>query len=329
MSKYIYDDDGQIIKIEDDSIKESIGEEEYSKWQKYNEDRVRDGYSPLLYEEYQRDINNCRKIVTKERELKTIEKKRQIEFERSKDDFHKFICDNLGVFYFSVYNSLLKVDLEPQFRFRFIYLCTYLNYNNKLEYGNTKKGYRLMLERDLEEVLGLSRMETFKTKKALINANLITIEEDKTISVNKKYCVKGKIGKRDLKKGSIRIMMEGIQKLYESVSVKEHKKLALFIEILPYVNFNHNIVCSNPNESNVENIEPISITNLAKMMGYSTTQKLKKGLMDIKIDGKSLIMIATIDNKNMIVVNPLLYYKGNNIEALRGIINLFKIANRK
>lgn len=40
-------------------------------------------------------------------------------------------------------------------------------------------------------------------------------------------------------------------------------------------------------------------------------------------------MIATINNKNMIVVNPSLYYKGNNIESLKGIINLFKIADRK
>ena len=49
----------------------------------------------------------------------------------------------------------------------------------------------------------------------------------------------------------------------------------------------------------------------------------------IKINGKSLIMIANINNKNMIVVNPSLYYKGNNMEALRGIINLFKIADKK
>lgn len=332
--RYLEDDDGVLHFIVDRRVKKRITKEEdwrYKKWEEYNTNRVLKGYEPIeCYEEFLVDVLDI--VLSCDEALILEEYRKQQSYAKymgSKSEIDTLIRDNLGAFYFSIYSRLLKVDLESQYKFRFVYLCTYLNYDGKLQFGNAKKGNNLMLERDLMEVLGLSQNETIRTKKALIKANLITIEEDKTISINRKYALRGKIGNRDLRKGSIRIMMEGIQKLYESVSAKEHKKLALFIEILPYINFNHNIVCSNPNESNVEKIEPISITKLANMMGYSTTQKLKKGLMDIKIDGKSLIMIATIDNKNMIVVNPSLYYKGNNIEALRGIINLFKIANRK
>ena len=61
-------------------------------------------------------------------------------------------------------------------------------------------------------------------------------------------------------------------------------------------------------------------------MGYSTTQKLKKGLMDIKVKGQPVIMISKINNKDMLVVNPLIYYKGNDLKTMEGIINLFKMA---
>ena len=37
-------------------------------------------------------------------------------------------------------------------------------------------------------------------------------------------------------------------------------------------------------------------------------------------------MISKINNKDMLVVNPKIYYKGGNIEKMEGIINLFKIA---
>lgn len=62
------------------------------------------------------------------------------------------------------------------------------------------------------------------------------------------------------------------------------------------------------------------------MLQYSTTQKLRKGLMDLKVNGEPVIMISKINNKDMLVVNPKIYYKGGNIEKMEGIINLFKIA---
>lgn len=331
--KYLVDEGGEMHFISDRKVRRRITQEDdykFQKWEQFNLNMAKKGGKAIeCYEEFLVDILDC--VLSVEEVLKLEEYRQQqgyIKYMKSKSELDTLIRDELGVFYFNVYRNLLDVDLEPQYKFRFVYLCTYMNYDNKLVLGNQIGDGKLAKEGDLVEILNLSQNETIRTKKALIEANLIAIEEDKTISIDKKYAVKGKIGKKDLK-GSVRIMENGVQQLYQSVGAREHKKLALFIEILPYINFNHNIVCSNPNESNAENIEPINLTKLANIMGYSTTQKLKKGLMDIKVNGKSLIMVATINSKNMIVVNPSLYYKGNNIEALRGIINLFKIADRK
>lgn len=324
MSKYIYDDDGLIIKIENEDILNSIGEEEYEKWQKYNEDRVRDGYSPLEYEEYQRDINNCRKIITKERELKTIKKEKEREFKRSQDNLHKFIYENLGLFYFSIYNSLLKVDLEPQYKFRFVYLCTYMNYDGKLEYGRAKRDNKLMLERDLMEVLKLKEEETRKTKKALLKANLITIEEDKTISVNKKYAFKGKIDKRNVKRGVVRIMEEGIRELYLNAKAREHKNLELLIELLPYVNYHYNVLCHNPNEKDAKKLQIISPYELSKTYHTNVT-RMRKNLFDIEINGEHPIGIFAKFSSQSIFINPKIYFKGNDIDKLSWLVRLFEM----
>lgn len=329
---YIIDNNGIMYFIADRKVKRRIISEDdwkYNRWEQYNLNQAYKGGEPIeCYEEFLVDVLDC--VLTAEESIILEEYKKQqghAKYMKSKTELDTFIRDNLGGFYFSIYNKLLELSLAPQYRFRFIFLCTHINYDGKLEYGNGKGDSRLMIEKDLGEVLMLKEEETRKTKKALIESDLITIEDDKTITINKKYAVKGKIGKRDLK-GSIRMMEQGIQELYAKATPKEHKKLALLVEILPYVNFQHNIVCNNPNESSAKNVIPITLTELANMLGYSTTQKLKRGLMDIKINNESLIMIVTINRKSMIIVNPRVYYKGNNIDALKGIINLFTIADK-
>ena len=329
---YIIDNNGIMYFIADRKVKRRIISEDdwkYNRWKQYNLNQAYKGGEPIeCYEEFLVDVLDC--VLTAEESIILEEYKKQqghAKYMKSKTELDTFIRDNLGGFYFSIYNKLLELPLAPQYRFRFIFLCTHMNYDGKLEYGNGKGDGKLMIEKDLGEVLILSERETINNKKALKELDLITIEDDKTITINKKYAVKGKIGKRDLK-GSIRMMEQGIQELYAKATPKEHKKLALLVEILPYVNFQHNIVCNNPNESDAKNVAPITLTELANMLGYSTTQKLKKGLMDIKINNESLIMIATINRKSMIIVNPRVYYKGNNIDALKGIINLFTIADK-
>ena len=329
---YIIDNNGIMYFIADRKVKRRIISEDdwkYNRWEQYNLNQAYKGGEPIeCYEEFLVDVLDC--VLTAEESIILEEYKKQqghAKYMKSKTELDTFIRDNLGGFYFSIYNKLLELPLAPQYRFRFIFLCTHMNYDGKLEYGNGKGDSRLMIEKDLGEVLMLSERETINTKKALKELDLIVIEDDKTITINKKYAIKGKIGKRDLK-GSIRMMEQGIQELYAKATPKEHKKLALLVEILPYVNFQHNIVCNNPNESSAKNVIPITLTELANMLGYSTTQKLKRGLMDIKINNESLIMIVTINRKSMIIVNPRVYYKGNNIDALKGIINLFTIADK-
>lgn len=239
----------------------------------------------------------------------------------SKDLFNMYIRETCGTFYFNYFNNIKY----SQYEFRFLYLCTFMNYKNYLEYGNAKGEGKLMIKNDLFEVLNLSRKETYNTIDYLVKNNLIKYDELGYIIVNENISKRGKLTKKSNE--IVRIFDDYIKKLYEESLPKEHKKLGLLIKLLPYVHFSLNVICENPNEEKEELIKPYNLTQITKLLGYSSTQRLKKGLMDIKVKGEPVIMISKINNKNMVVVNPKIYYKGgkSNFNAMQGIISMFNI----
>lgn len=254
---------------------------------------------------------------------------------KSKDDYktikgtNNFMNNNLGYFFHLFFGNVLKLDLEPQMLIRFLKLCTYMNYDNILVKGNTK-GQRKIRENELQGILKLNRSEFYKTKKYLLENNLITINDD-MIKINNKFAKRGKIKGGAYDKEVVRVFNE-FQKLYDGVKPNQHKKLFVFIKILPYLNVRFNILCKNPYENEIERVKPISWTELGKEIGLSsrTTKRLRTELWSLKINNSVVIgEFSTFLCGKAIVINPSIYYKSNNIESLKGIIDLFKISSRE
>lgn len=249
--------------------------------------------------------------------------KNAIDYRKSEEEFKRFIDENLGNFYFLFY-KLIKKGIERQYIMRFLYLCTYMNYNNKL-YIKTLNRY--MVEDDLQNILKLSEREVFRTKKVLLDNNFIEIKNNKTIHINKKYCLKGKIEGNKNKSIKVRIFENGIKELYEKSKSREHKKLTLLIELLPYINLKYNIVCSNPECELMEDITPIKLSDLAKKLHFSSIQKMKKGLFDVTVNEEKVIGVFSINNKSsMILINPRIYYKGSQIVDIEYLMGLFDMS---
>ena len=253
-----------------------------------------------------------------ELEEKQANKKDGYKKKMSKDEFKKYIDENLGSFYFNFYNLLLEKDLRPQDQFRFIYLCTYVNYKNILMKNNKTK----LTRKDFDEILGLSKMETCRTLGNLKEKGLI-IENGGIFMVNEKICVRGNLTKKQKSEEFARIFDEGIKELYKQASPKEHKLLNVFIQLLPYVNYNFNIVCKNPKETNKDLVEPLGIKEMAEILGYSTPSRLKSDLLKIKVGGRSVIMITIVYKSTGIYINPRIYYKGNKRQSLEALEIMF------
>ena len=327
--KYMIDDDGEIHFICDRSLRrklKNIDDVQFMKWENYNKQMAKIGGKPIIdYLYFLKEILGLMISVEEQCIIDEARKKdRYAEYMKGKNDFSKFLIENeFGAFYFTHYNELLALDMESGMISRFVYLTTYMDYNNQLKFHRGLP----MKQSDLEDVWQLSRNETGRTKKALIEHELLIVNEDKTLSINKKYVSKGKVSKSKLKKGCVRMFENGIRGLYEGVTPKEHKKLDSLIKILPYIHYDLNIICHNPNESDRDKIEPFTMKELCEELGYTKTNatRFRKDLLTIRVNGHSCIAITLVNNKHAISVNPRVYYKGNKINELKGLIAIFDI----
>ena len=204
------------------------------------------------------------------------------------------IIREFGGFYFQKYEYVLKLELEKQFLTRYIYLCTYIDYEGRLRFKSANNKGKLITVKDLPKVLGLSEREARNTKNALVEHELIFINKDKTINVNPKYAIKGGMSRKELR-GSVRAMEEGIREIYEKAKPREHRRLALLMELAKY-------------------------TNLTKF---------KRDLLNLTVNEELVIKITETKHGKFIYVNPRIFYKGNNVNDLKACINEFRVKKQK
>lgn len=152
-----------------------------------------------------------------------------IDNSKSQNEFDKLVDIYLGNFYFNFYKRFAH-KLKPMNYVRFLYLCSYMDYENRLVKKNGNKNVSIY-EKELQSILNIGKTEYYNTKKDLVENNLIIINKDKSVSINNKYCKKGKIIKNSMVV-KIRMFNNGIRKLYENCNPKEHKKLAFLFDII-------------------------------------------------------------------------------------------------
>ncbi|HAT4302349.1 TPA: hypothetical protein I9089_002457 [Clostridium perfringens] len=261
------------------------------------------------------------KTAKEEEKIKDI-----INFTKEKSDFENNILHNLGHFYFNFYKKLPN-KLDKQYIFRFIYLCTYLKYgDNRLMKRVKQNKYELIKVSDLMDLLKLGKTEYNKTKKVLEESNLIKVNKDYTVAIDNKISFIGKVNKNNKQEYS-RIFKESIQELYNNSTPREHKRLALFIELLPFIHYKYNIICKNPRCELMQDVEPFTIQELQKISGNGgkNITRFKNNLLNIMVGGQKAMMLVEDYEKKFFIVNPKIYYKGNDLEDLTYLINLFRI----
>ena len=74
---------------------------------------------------------------------------------KNTDLFYMFISEMCGSFYHNYY----KNTIPHKFIFRYLYLCTFMNFKNYLEYGNSKEESKLIDKKDLKEILKLKNQQ--------------------------------------------------------------------------------------------------------------------------------------------------------------------------
>ena len=249
---------------------------------------------------------------------------------KKKDEFSKYMNSNFGSFYFNNYMKLLKkLNNNTALLFRFLYLCTYADYDGYLKYGNYSYGvnHGYMTENDFDEVFKMSKAMITKLKKELYDNNLIIKSKiDDRLIINGSFYTRGELCLGDMLESS-RVFDDGIKELYEKSNPREHKRIGVVIPLLPFLNKYHNILCNKPLERELKYIEPLTLREMCKIIGYDITNedRLRKQLQNITVKNNPLVAYVSHAKAKFFVVNPALFYKGNCLDDLKGVINLFKV----
>ena len=120
--------------------------------------------------------------------------------------------------YVIVNNDVLnKLGIEPNFLFRFIFLCVNMNYDGYIVDKNKYKNNKVNIK-TLQPIFKLSKTEYYSTINKLKEKKLIVID-DKGILVNKKYVTKGYCNY----KYSSKIFISNFIDLYNNVIATKHR----------------------------------------------------------------------------------------------------------
>jgi len=259
-------------------------------------------------------------------ELKDIQRKKEYaDHKKSIAQTNIFIAEKYGSFYFLFYKLTTSSNIEKQHIIRFLYLCTYMDYENKLVYGNQVTDRKYMVNGDLQEILKLNKSATIRTKEDLLKNGLMRIDECGHMIINSEYCLKGKIGKGQSKAMKTRIFENAVRELYEKSKPIEHRKLSMLVTILPFINFYNNILCYTPDAEEMYQMRTINLKQLCKITGYTENHigRLKNDLLSLKVGGESVAAIIEIGKSQTITINPRIYYRASDLEKLEPLYKYF------
>lgn len=217
------------------------------------------------------------------------------------------------------YPSLTQADLA-----RLMFVGTYTGYRNgRLQHDNG----RVIDKKSLETLVGLSRNKFNEFYKKLISEDILQ-ESDGELFVNPSVFYRGPIKESGYQLDEYRhtrLFRKTVRELYEMYKGRKTAQLAVIYAVLPFLNFNTNVVCFNPKESNEDELRPMNLENLAALLGYKDTHKLKRALDSVKIDNQRVFWLPQYVNdkrQKRIVVNPRVVFAGS-AESLKAIKVLF------
>lgn len=274
------------------------------------------------------------RILTPEQQRIIAEKRAKAERERQRKEDNK----ELGKFYF-VNSSVYYDDVSPEVVARLIFLGTYIGrYNSTQLWLNKVKS---VAKEDLRELLGISDA-TFRRFWKVVEGKYM-YQKDGGIYMAEQFFWKG-----DLRKNARNFLefhrahIQAIRNLYNCTATEKHRYLGYVFQMMPFINYEYNILCLNPDEIDRNKIEPLTLNDFCDLIGYSQRQRARlcKIYSSIMFDvaGRKEYFCGFFLTGSMtretarIIINPRIIYRGSDwhnvacLEALMKSCDKFDVA---
>lgn len=225
--------------------------------------------------------------------------------------------------------------LDPHDLFRFLYLATNMDYDrsngNLIKHGKNNR-IESMNKKDIKQVMNMTS-STFTRFMSCMMTNDLIIHENEKYYINSEYVNKGKARKDE----HTRVFVKSVRYLYENTEPREHKTIGRLYQLGKYTNKKYNIICTNPDEKDIEKIVPISLSGICEILNAYNDKKtcslfyhkLNNYVLTGEYDSR-LFKKLNINNKALkdkLIVNPKLFYSGGSINSINLILDYLNVDN--
>lgn len=247
-------------------------------------------------------------------QIEGLQKKLELEERRR---LRSDTLNELGKYFFAVCNGFK--GLSDAAVTRLVFLATFLSLDSRRLY----KTERTPLKLDhLPELMGLHR----KTVKSFLKEAdaYLAIDDDNGLIMIGDAFIRGELPKGQ-HMAMQRLYRDSIRNIYRITPVSKHHLLGLVFRLLPYVNQEYNILCRNPGEECIDDLELLSLHDFCELIGhnYLKMYRLKAELRKLTFDvnGKQELFCNFVDTGLgpkciRIFVNPHIMYNGSDYKKV-------------
>lgn len=250
-----------------------------------------------------------------------MEADRELKEQRRKFLMHKEEMKRLGKFCFlAIENGFSGINAATAARL--VYLSTFLKYGTDCLYL-TKRTQ--MKKEHLPKVMGMSATTAFRFMKEAC-PQYIQEDEAGNLHLSAQIFRCGEMGKNNKHMAYQKIYIDMVRNLYGRTRLSNHKELGYIFAMLSYVNIEYNVLCKNPYEKDIEQIELMSVREFCEAIGhsYSTVSRLRETYSKIRfpVDGTDEQFCKFVSDGNnlddaWIFVNPRIIYSGTSPEQVK------------
>lgn len=247
------------------------------------------------------------------------------------DELSKHQKDN-GGFIFAFFKQLTTIEerfpsLTKQDIARLMYIGTFVAWGtNRLQSDNGKEHYT---KKGLEKLVEMSTKRFNELFKRLEDEDIIHEKETGELFLNPTIFYRGHLSEHEYDITDLehtRLFKKTVRGLYAEFKGRRLGQLAVIYSVIPFLNFDNNVVCYNPKETSEDLIRPMDLGRLTTLLGYSNPSVLKRTLNNIKVDGKPVFGFFENphDRRTLrIVVNPRVVFSGNgkSLNAVKVLFN--------
>ena len=240
------------------------------------------------------------------------ERKRQVALY---DTEHKNRSNRFGGFTFLKNNFDKLKSLNPATAGRLAYLSTYLAFDSQRLLNDNEP----MQKKHLPYILNISKPTADKFYNECVAADLLYDNGKSGLEITEAF-YRGKCAD----KNRVKLYKRTIQQMYKKLPPQKHRYFGYVIQLVPLINFEWNVICHNPQETDRFHLQSLSFKEVCQELGYeySYSKELRKALTSpiFEWQGYRQALCGFFDinteygTQKSMVVNPNILFAGTHLE---------------